>query len=149
MNLKNLRIGNLILAKWEDEEDNANQTVTSITGLSEDEALGEGWSIMLDNANGHFEECETHPIRLTAPVIRKIKNVVEVNGKRGRYWYVNPFSNLRFYIHNNTLQIVKDENNVITWIASALHLHTFQNIFYFLTEYELEINKEDLQWIIK
>ncbi|WP_177764055.1 hypothetical protein [Flavobacterium sp. I3-2] len=79
------------------------------------------------------------PIELTPDIMKKIKGIKQKEGSLGLYYYIEPFSVLRFFFDGTQLVIIKKENGNI-WIANKKYLHEFQNLYFALTNEELEID---------
>lgn len=93
--------------------------------------IDEGWEI--DNPNRY------EPIELTEEILLKIRNIKKKEGKFGLYYYIEPFSALRFFFNGESMTIIKDDKSII-WIADKKYLHEFQNLYYILTNIEPVIN---------
>lgn len=124
MKVKDLRIGNLVLGGFEDDEENSNHSVCVVTGLSEDQHLGEGWNFMLENMERKDVEnyFEMKPIELTEEWIIKL-------GFEKNRDYKHPFAPIYFivirnewicFLHNCTHRRIK-------------YVHQLQNLFHSIT----------------
>lgn len=139
MNKTDFRLGNLIIAKYYDENGVEQETIAEISGISEDALLGDGWTYMLTTGLETEDYYGMTPIQLTKEILHKVENMQTKNGKYGTYFHVEPFSHLVFFFIEDKLAVSKKEDKKIIWIQDIEYLHQLQNIFYILTNQELNV----------
>lgn len=130
MNKTDFRLGNLIIAKYYDENEVEQETIAEISGISEDALFGDEWTYMLTTGLETEDYHGMMPIKLTKEILLKIGFSFNFNSNR--------------YENSSRLSISKiDECYLIeidnTTIKEVHHVHELQNIFYVLTNQELKI----------
>ncbi len=134
MKVKDLRIGNLVYGGFEDDEENSNHSVCVVTGLSEDQHLGEGWNFMLENMERKDVEnyFEMKPIPLTEEWLLKFG----FERRHDQKYYHLKFD--RTWVSLDSI-LVKWYGNALGGIMMLDYVHQLQNIFYAINSEELEL----------
>ncbi len=130
MKTKDLRIGNLVYVKYTDSNFIEKQGITRVIGLSEEGNLGDGWKIELEALEEDFENVEAYPIELTEEILLKCGfEFSHITGDE------RVFSNKKINLLINAY-----DNNIIKFNVFIIkHLHQLQNLYFALTQIELEI----------
>ncbi|KUJ56436.1 hypothetical protein [Chryseobacterium aquaticum] len=141
MKIKELRIGNLVYGVFEDDEENSNHSVCLVTGLSEDQYLGEGWNFMLENMERKDVEnyFEMKPIPLTQEWLLKFgfekdNEVDEIDGMLFVIFYIGDYI-VEHWISEDIFNFT-DDCNLKVQVSSV---HQLQNLFFCLCGKELTI----------
>lgn len=132
MDIKELRIGNFITGLYEDEEKKA---FCKVNGLSEiPEALGDGWSIMVESEENIEWFDDFQPIPLDEEWLLKFG--FEWNDEYKEY-------------HLNGVQVVFYKSGWIDLMLEGIehfemkvdYVHSLQNLYFALTGKELELKE--------
>lgn len=139
MKVKDLRIGNIVFGGWEDYEENSNHSICLVTGLSEDQQLGEGWNFMLENmeTKGVENYFEMKPIPLDEEWLLKFNFKIEE---------IHAGLSEADFGHNPITQdfILTIKNTGSGWFYRNSHfkldyVHQLQNLYFALCGEELEL----------
>lgn len=135
MEVKDLRIGNLVYGGFEDDEENSNHSVCLVTGLSEGQHLGEGWNFMLENMERKDVEnyYEMKPIELTQEWFDKFGFY-----KMGMWKIIKDVEFSKLIGYGLAIKGIDGYNRLNQ--NSILYVHQLQNLFHALTGEELTLN---------
>jgi hypothetical protein len=141
---KELRIGNLVEVTYKGEDFEEKKGITRVIGVSEEGTLGDGYYIELEALEEYFENVRCSPIPLTEEILLKcgfehetmyiVKNL-----------YLKDYGDFYFVLdENNGYYHVKLSNHGFehekqVGLGIIKHLHQLQNLYFALTNQELEI----------
>lgn len=144
MNVKELRIGNLISGLYDNSDGKQCQNICEVLAVDLTESLGDGWSFLVGAIDGD-EETETYdtfePIPLTEDWLKKFKFRRLNNAWNG------PTKSTDFSIWNPDGEEYTLNDSVMC--PKIVHVHQLQNMYFILTGEELVVSGVDAKQSLK
>lgn len=142
MKVKDLRIGNIVYGGWEDYEENSHFSICLVTGLSEDQYLGEGWNFMLENmeTKGVENYFEMKPIPLTEEWLLKFGFDHNFKNHEQSFFSKKISEKFELTFRNNKLSLhLKGYGMIETFDYSSVH--QLQNLYFAICGEDLELKE--------
>lgn len=129
MDKTDFRLGNLIIAKYYDENGVEQETIAEISGISEDALFGDEWAFMLTTGLETEDYHGMTPIELTREILLKCGGTFMFNEVH--------FINMCLEYFDDKLCYSGGEG--IKLSSEIQYVHQLQNLYYALTNKELKI----------
>lgn len=149
MEVKELRIGNLIHGHWESWEGDVETSslgVCRVVGVDETSSLGEGWTYLVEGK--HDEEIEYYDDFSGIPLTEEWHNRFggeEKKGRFGKFYIYKVTDRLQFrlwlYEGKWTIGFYDTFNHILQNLCQIDFVHQWQNAFHSLTGQELTLNE--------